>query len=280
MSGVATLLPSYAMADTNVKGNYESFDADTYVAMRYKDVTNDRVHFLMGSFHEAFQSLPYSLTVLEYGSGPVIQHCISAAAHASEIVFSDIAESNREAVRKWLRRDPTAFNWSPHFDHVVQTLEGKGEKEAREREEMLRKVVKGVVHCDVLADPPIEKGFEGPYDVLIEGGCLLVACTTTESFKKGLITLTHLLKTGGTILMWGMDRDMKQSTTVYSVGSNVYQCLCMEKEIVLEAVKEAGFSNVHMQSREYVPSKKTSKQYVYQPGVRGFYFIQAKKSIS
>jgi len=161
----------------------------------------------------------------------------------------------------------------------VQTLEGKGEKEAREREEMLRKVAKGAVHCDVLAEPPIEKGFEGPYDVLIEGGCLLAACTTTESFKKGLITLTHLLKAGGTIIMLGSDRDMEQSTTVYSVGSNLYQCLCMEKEIVLEAVKEAGFSNVHMQSREYVPSK-TSKHCVYRPGVRGFYLIQAKKSIS
>ena len=61
---------------------------------------------------------------------------------------------------------------------------------------MLRKVVKVVVHCDVLAEPPIEKGFEGLYDVLIESGCLLAACSTTESFKKGLVTLSRLLKSG------------------------------------------------------------------------------------
>ena len=268
------------MADGKIWGNFESFDADTYLAMRYKDVTaKHRVRFILGRFHEAFQSLPYSLTVLEYGSGPVIQHCISAAAHASEIVFSDFAEPNREAVRKWLRRDPTAFNWSPHFDYVVQTLEGKGEKEAREREEMLRKVVKDVVHCDVFAQPPIEKGFEGPYDVLIEGGCLVTTSTTVESFKKGLITLSHLLKPGGSILMWGVDISMEQCTTVYSVGNKIYNCLCIERDVVVEAVKEAGFANVHMDYCE-IERSNTNKYITEKAGIRSYYFIHAIKNSS
>ena len=191
-------------------------------------------------------------------------------------MFSDIAEPNREAVRKWLRRDPTAFNWSFHFDYVVQTLEGKGEKEAREREEMLRKVVKGVVHCDVLAEPPIEKGFEGPYDVLIEPGCLLAACTTTKSFKKGLATLSHLVKSGGTIIMWGIDLSMEQPTTVYTVGSKEHNCLCIGKESVADAAKEAGFSSVHMQFCE-VDRSNTSKYTTEKLGMRSYYIIQAKK---
>ena len=259
--------------------DHRSFVADDYLESRYKNVpANDRVQFLLNGFHEVFQSLPYSLKVLDYGSGPVIQNCISAAAHASEIVFSDIAESNCEAVRKWLRRDPTAFNWSPHFDHVVQTLEGKGEKEAREREEMLRKVVKGVVHCDALADPPIEKGFEGPYDVLIEGGVLNPACTSFESFKKALVSLTHLLKPGGSMMMWdSLFSGMEQCTTVYDVGDKEYNCLCTEKEFVIDAVKEAGLTIVHMRNIEYDRSK-TSKHFVYQPGLQGFYFLHAKKS--
>ena len=257
--------------------DYRTFDADDYLENRYKDVpSNGRVHFLLKCLHEVFQLLPCSLKVLEYASGPVVQHCISAAAHASEIVFSDIAESNREAVRKWLRRDPTAFNWSPHFDYVVQTLEGKGEKEAREREEMLRKVVKGVVHCDVLTEPPTEKEFEGPYDVLIEGGCLNTACTSTESFKKGLVTLSHLLKPGGSILRCGEVLSMEQSTTVYSVGKKEYNYLCTEKEFVIDAVKEAGFSSVQIAYCEHDHSK-ASKQHIYRPEYQGLYFIQAKK---
>ena len=50
------------------------------------------------------------------------------------------------------RKDPDAFNWSPHFDYVVKTLEGKGEKEAREREKLLRKKTNGVISCDILAE--------------------------------------------------------------------------------------------------------------------------------
>ena len=79
------------------------FGTDGYLTTRYGIIymtVKDRLQFLLDGHHEVFQSLPYSLKVLDYGSGPVIQHCISAAAHASEIVLGDIAESNREAVRK------------------------------------------------------------------------------------------------------------------------------------------------------------------------------------
>ena len=144
---------------------------------------------------------------------------------------------------------------------------------------MLRKVVKGVVHCDVLAEPPIEKGFEGPYDVVIESGCLLAACTTTESFKKGLVTLSHLLKPGGTIIMWGSDRSMEQPTIVYTVGDKEYISLRAEKEFVVDAMKEAGFSSVHMQFCE-VDCSSGSKYETDNMGLRGYYVINAKRSSS
>ena len=49
----------------------QSFDADDYLETRYKDVSaKDRVQFLLNGFHQVFQSLPYSLKILEYGSGP------------------------------------------------------------------------------------------------------------------------------------------------------------------------------------------------------------------
>ena len=42
---------------------------------------------------------------------------------------------------RWLDR---AFNWSPKFDYVVKTLEGKGDKAVKEREERLRKITIGL----------------------------------------------------------------------------------------------------------------------------------------
>ena len=116
--------------------------------------------------------------------------------------------------------------------------------------------------------------------MLIEGGVLNPACTSFESFKKALVSLSQLLRPGGNIIMWdtffsGMD----QCTTVYSVGDKEYNCLCTEKEFVIDAVKEAGLTIEHMHNIEYDHSK-TSKHIVYQPGLQGFYLIHAKKNTS
>ena len=237
-------IPRISMANVT---EYVDFKSNYYLAKRYKDMTNEtRIHFILRFYHEPFQTLPYSLNILEFGCGPIIQHSISAAAHASEVVFSDIVASNREAVKKWLRKDPAAFNWSPHFDYVVQTLEGKGEKEAREREETLRKVVKGVVHCDVLEDSVIQKGFEGPYDVIIEQGCLVAACPTPESFKLYLERLTRLLKPGGRMVTCFAACDMKERTTHYTVGGKLYHSVCIDRDFLREGLKEVDFTIEHM----------------------------------
>ena len=75
-------------------------------------------------------------------------------------MFYDISSSNREATQEWLDGDTTIFDWSPHFHYIVNTLEGKSEKEAREREKRMRQKV---AYCDALSGIPMERGDEGPY---------------------------------------------------------------------------------------------------------------------
>ena len=53
--------------------------------------------------------------------------------------------------------------------YVVKAFDGKGEKEAREREQRMREVLK-VVFCDALSETPMEKGYEGPYDIIMQFG--------------------------------------------------------------------------------------------------------------
>ena len=148
----------------------------------------------------------------------------------------------------------------------------------KKKKKKKKKVVKGVVHCDALAEPPIEKGFEGPYDVLLEGGVLNMAYTTAEGFKKGLVRLSHLLKSGGTIIMWGVDIIMSQSAIVFTVGDNKYNLLCLEKEFVADAVKEAGFFDVHTKWCEVDQSNAIKfNTAIGSPEMRGYYVIHAKK---
>ena len=37
----------------------------------------------------------------------------------------------------------------------------------QKREEAPRKAIKVIVPCDIAHDPPVTKGFEGPYDIVI-----------------------------------------------------------------------------------------------------------------
>ncbi len=221
---------------------YRLFDADQYLKTTYYDVNiSDKVLFRLDSLHRTYQDLPSGLSVLEYGAGPTIFPVISAAARASEIVLADVGEGNREALWKWLGRDPTAFNWSPFFDHVVQKLEGKSEEEARAREERVRLVVKDVVHCDINEDPPVMKGFEGPYDVVMDSWCLANACATREIYEQGIAKLAGLLKPGGHYMIFATQREQAGS---YVVGSSRYQALPLSGDYLTKVVQDQGLSEV------------------------------------
>ena len=116
------------------------FQSTAYLNYYYKDFSPFVKHRVQ-CLHESFQTVPCGVKVLDYGSGPVMLCTISAAAKASEIVFADYTENNRKCLRQWLNSEPDAFDWSPQFNYVVQDLEGKGEKEAREREDQVKKIV-------------------------------------------------------------------------------------------------------------------------------------------
>ena len=228
---------------------YQSFDSDDYLRTRFYDPNiPDRVMFLLDSFHKAFLLLPsQSLKVLDYGTGPVVMNSISAAAHAYELVWSDYSEKNLETLQKWLEKDPTAFNWSPFFDYVVKKLEGKSEKEAREREEVVRRVV-NVAHCDINADPPIQKEFQCPYDVVIDSGCLVATCFTKAKFEAALSKLSGLLKVGGTFMMFACEfRTMETEVREYVVGSMKYPYFPVTGDYLQLVLKEQGFTDVNVQ---------------------------------
>ena len=82
------------------------FDSLSYLKARFADITlRGRVPFPLECLN-SFKSLPHSLKVLDYGSGPVIMSTISAAGHASDIVLSDYSDTNREELRNGLTTTP------------------------------------------------------------------------------------------------------------------------------------------------------------------------------
>ena len=258
----------------------DTFDSLGYLKQRFEEPNNQRVTYVLEQLHRVIgdyttKKCGSQLKVLDFGSGPVVQNSISAAAFASEIVFSDISSANREAVQKWLDGDADAFNWSPHFDYVVKTLEGKSEKEAREREQRMRKISK-VVFCDVLSETPMEKGYEGPYDIILQCGCLESACSDLDTFTSCMKTLEKLLKPGG--LLFDFASDAPVDTTLglkYRVGDEVHTFIRLTRSTVASVMRGCGLSVVDVHFAPLNPKCKFGDLFNISP--RGFHVVSGVK---
>ena len=258
----------------------DSFDSLDYIQHRFGDLHDQRATYVLGQLHGVLSGYVRNkrsgceLKVLDFGSGPVVQNSISAAAFASEVVFSDISSANRKAIQKWLDGDADAFNWSPHFDYVVKTLEGKGEKEAREREQRMRKISK-VAFCDALSETPMEKGYEGPYDIILQCSCLECACSDTDSFKSCMRRLTDFLKPGGLLFDYATDAAVDTLSLNYPVGGRAHSYISLTHSTVASGMRECGLRDVNVNFTPLNPLSQFGK--ITSKAPRGFHTISGVK---
>lgn len=241
------------------KNDFKTFDPISYLEMRYKKTTDQyRFVFPLQKYHEFFTQTfsnyyDKNLMILEYGCGPVIMHLISAVPVASEIVMADKVPECLQEVDRWVNGDPQAFDWTAHFDHVVQTLEGKGEREARKREEELRTAIKATVQCDIFQDNPIKVGYEGPYDIVMSNQCIDGASKSLEEFQAGVSKLVQLLKPGGKLTMITNSNINLGRSCTYSVGElgEKFPSVGITREFLTTTLENIGIMDLHVDACEH-----------------------------
>lgn len=174
--------------------------------------------------------------LLEFGGGPVITSLISAVPYVDQITFAAYAESERQEIELWKNEKEGAHDWSSHFKYVVHEVEHiSGDADAwRKREELLRKRISSVVPCDIFCDNPLLTKQE-PFEIVSTSLCLEAACKTIAEYKEGIKKLVGLLKPGGFLLMFIVERE-----TFYMVGEKKWFCLYLTLDQVKEALAEAG----------------------------------------
>ena len=222
------------------------------VCFTRQDVVRAFKDFPLVNIHEFFtQKLSVTtgipLKVLDYGCGPVLAYDISAAGANAEIVLAEYDEKYRNALQDWLDHSPSAWDWTPYIKHVVCDLEGKDENEVQKREEALRKAIKAIIPCDIAHDPPVTKGFEGPYDIVISSLCLDSACRTRSEYKVGVKKLAMLVKEGGNLLLYTTIRNREKGDDTpgyYGIGERKHFDVALSLQFVLDTLKESGFAVV------------------------------------
>ena len=203
------------------------------------------VHKFFVQKHSLTTSKDEPIRVLDYGCGPVLAYNICAAGVNAEIVLAEYGEKCRNALQDWLDCNPSAWDWTPYMKHVVFDLEGKDENEIERREESLRKAIKAIVSCDITQDPPIAKGYEGPYDVVMSMLCIENGCLTRQEYKAAVTRIATLVKRGGNFLLYSTVRNRKENDDTpgyYYVGEKRHIQVALPLQFVLTTLKECGFA--------------------------------------
>ena len=228
---------------------YDKFDVKAYTVDLYADLTAWNAHSLK-ILHDFYCSMNTTgLKILEIGSGPVPIHQCSAVPYASEIVFSDYARPNLIALQKWINKDPTAIDFTPFFEYVVQELEGKQPAEAAKRQDELRQLVKGnVIHCDVRLDPLLPKGYEGPYDIIFSSLAIQCACSSIEDYKRVIQRLTNCLKVGGKLILNITEKVPCEIVHEFNISNETYCEIGMNTELHNIILSEAGYKDIMITS--------------------------------
>ena len=261
----------------------DKFDPQVYLQMYYTDNSDPFRLFLIKQLHDFYQSYDSTaskLKILDIGTGPVIAYTISAAPYASEIVLSEYTEANRDTLLKWLKNDPKVHNWTPFFRYIVVDLEGESEEKVPVRAELVRKVIKAVVPCDVNSDPPIPAQYVDQYDIITSFLVLGSACATQEDYVAALVRLHALLKPGGAIVLYASEMNEtptqpRLSYDSYRVGSHNFFYLQLPRGSISTLLEQAGFCDVKIRPIARQGLQAADDEY---PPYASFNFVTAYKS--
>ncbi|KAG8569251.1 hypothetical protein GDO81_014319 [Engystomops pustulosus] len=215
----------------------EQFNPKEYLQEYYSEedgvLLADWVDFTLRNLNDTFTKGGVGgNTLLDFGTGPTIYQLLSACEAFDKIIASDFLEQNRAEIRKWLRNDPDAFDWTPYI--CLCDVEKNGD-DAEQKSETLRNTVKQVMKCDVHKKNPYDPIVMPPVDCLLSCLCLEFSCKDMYTFTEVLKNLQALIKPGGYFLIFGV-----LSCSFYYVGEKRFTSLPLKQEELEMAFYKSG----------------------------------------
>ncbi|XP_013388501.1 indolethylamine N-methyltransferase [Lingula anatina] len=194
--------------------------------------------FVINTLHTIFNSgLIKGSRLLDIGSGPCIHNVISASKWFDEITFTDFADVNRRALKKWWQNDDGAWNWEPFFKYVAN-LEGNADN-WEEDQKAFRKKIKDVLHCDINKMNPIYPNQSDHFDAVTSSLCIEASCADVHAYEQAIKNVVSLLKAKGHLVLVGV-----LGESYYDVGGERFFCLPLTKDEVTRALEKAGLENI------------------------------------
>ncbi|XP_069825511.1 indolethylamine N-methyltransferase-like [Dendropsophus ebraccatus] len=202
-------------------------------------------------------------TLLQFNPGPAPYKLLVCCEFFEEINVLEFHDENSLELRKWLKKDPGALEWT-HISQYACSLEGRSDGWIK-KEEILRERVKRVIDCDIAADPLVAPGTLPPVDCLMSICGFELISKDHEEFRNNLRKAAALLKVGGYLALFGVI-----NAKFYKLGERLFHVLCYNAEFLRAALMDSGFV---IESLETRPAADVGGSIIYDNQV----YVRARK---
>ena len=260
------------LIDFKMDIEYKKFNARSYLEERTpgnefeSDDLRIHTHWGLKCLHNFYEKYHVrwdnsSATLLEFGAGPYIHTLISAAPYVGKIYHTDYLEECRQEALLWMKNDPKAYDWTPYFKYIVNTLEGKSGTDAiAERKKLLRSKFQDSLFLDMKSNGQLFPSHPEPFDIVYTGFCIESVMMSLEEFKEVIKKIFGILKPNGFLVML-----VNQICTWFTVNDVKYPSLSIRIDEVLAILEEVGFTLFYVEAerKEYKEGVKyySDKEY-------------------
>lgn len=186
-------------------GNVLNFwDAREYLAYYYghpsvPDDEAEMFRFFVGGLARIGRRFE---AAIELGCGPVLHRAAQVVPWVDRLDMADVQDENLEELRRWLRRDPGAFDWSVYLDGDNGLLDIEGRRDTlADREAMMRARIRPV-RCNLRVDSPL--GAPAQYPLVTSYYSLEWVIPTMAGWRDTMRRATALVAPGGWLLLAGV----------------------------------------------------------------------------
>jgi len=223
----------------------ESFDAwhaGDYLRDYYTRVDEDAVHTLAFLVRELARRGRVANRALAFGVGPTVHHLLALAPWAESIDAADYLHGNLREVRRWLRREPDAHDWSPFAAHVLacESSPHVGAAGVHAREALTRGRVVRLLPCDASCNPALAGRQAGPdgYDIVMSCFCAESATGDKAAWARYMRNILRLLRPGGQLLMAALRR-----CSGYTIGRQVFPAAAIDEGDIAQLLDQMAFDD-------------------------------------
>jgi hypothetical protein len=200
---------------------------------------------------------------LELGCGPTLHHAAQLVPWVDRLDLADVQEPNLEEIRRWLRAEPGAFDWSVYLGGVLDAEAGRGGSLA-DREALLRARIQ-LARCDLREPYPL--GAAVQYPLVASNYCIEWVIPDVAGWRATMRNVSSLVATGGWLFLVGV-----HATDYCMINGRRVPCAHITQDDVRGALVDLGFDDRTLRI-EVIPAPLPAAW-----GIQGTFMARAQRS--